>query len=89
MPDTDSGKYKTAQRKTQPHQQAKCQKEMIEDKQTGQRTEQGKPGHKSWAEQQGRNKEKNKVTRQSNTAKRNTIIFLRIKGHNYYTVINY
>lgn len=32
---------------------------MTEDKQRGQRIEQGKPGHKSWPEQQGRDKEKN------------------------------
>lgn len=31
---------------------------MTEDKQIGQRTEQGKPGHKSWTEQQGKDKEK-------------------------------
>lgn len=29
---------------------------MTEDKQRGQRTEKGKPGHKSWAEQQGKDR---------------------------------
>lgn len=54
------------------------------------RAEQSKTGHKSWTEQQGRDKEKNRVTRKSNRAKKNRIvIFLRMKSHNYYTVIDY
>lgn len=48
LPDTDSEKIKTTQRKKSPTNKQKCQNEMTEDKQIGQRTEQGKPGHKSW-----------------------------------------
>jgi len=44
---------------------------MTEDKQRSHRIEQGKPGHKSRTEQQGRDEKKNMVTRKSNGAKRN------------------